>query len=88
MEPGSLSGASPTTDLTIELFSRRFGSCRRLHEVTHAKFEAGYEGTEHMALKAVMLDHLATRFPTIRSLSSEWSRSPKTSMSRPPIFQT
>jgi ATP-dependent 26S proteasome regulatory subunit len=36
---------------------------RATYEVTHAKFDAGYEGTEHMALKAVMLEHLATRFP-------------------------
>jgi AAA+ superfamily predicted ATPase len=36
---------------------------RATYEVTHAKFAAGYEGTEHMALKAVMLEHLATRFP-------------------------
>lgn len=36
---------------------------RATYEVTHDKFEAGFEGTEHMVLKAVMLDHLATRFP-------------------------
>lgn len=36
---------------------------RATYQVTHAKFEAGYEGTEHMVLKAVMLEHLATRFP-------------------------
>lgn len=29
----------------------------------HPSFNAGYEGTEHMALKAVMLEHLVTRFP-------------------------
>jgi hypothetical protein len=36
---------------------------RATYEVTHPKFDAGFEGTEHMVLKAVMLDHLATRFP-------------------------
>ena len=36
---------------------------RATYEVTHDKFEAGFEGTEHMVLKAVMLDHLTTRFP-------------------------
>ncbi|WP_438040187.1 AAA family ATPase [Sorangium sp. So ce128] len=36
---------------------------RATYEVTHPKFDAGYEGTEHMVLKAVMLEHLATRFP-------------------------
>ncbi|APR75159.1 Cell division protein FtsH [Minicystis rosea] len=36
---------------------------RATYELTHSKFEAGYEGTEHMVLKAVILDHVATRFP-------------------------
>ncbi|WP_437316312.1 AAA family ATPase [Sorangium sp. So ce385] len=36
---------------------------RATYEVTHPKFDAGYEGTEHMVLKAVMLEHLTTRFP-------------------------
>jgi hypothetical protein len=36
---------------------------RATYEVTQPRFEAGYEGTEHMMLKAVVLEHLATRFP-------------------------
>jgi hypothetical protein len=36
---------------------------RATYVMSHPTFNAGYEGTEHMVLKAVMLEHLVTRFP-------------------------
>lgn len=36
---------------------------RSTYDLTNDKFEAGFEGTEHMAMKAALLDYLVTRYP-------------------------